>query len=425
MIRPLPALAATALLCLASAPRAQAGDLTDALLKGKPSLDLRLRHEHVGQGNFAKDAEATTLRAAAGYTTARWLGFDAGAQAVGVIAAGSDRYASTGNGVTDRPVVPDPQTLDLNQGWLRYTTAGGVSARLGRQQIVFDNARHLGNSGWRQDAQSFDGLYVEAPLAQALTLRAAHLGSVHSFRRYGANLVAPCAVAGPCSGSLSLDGNLANLAWEYSPALRLAGYGYWLDFGADTAARRDTRSLGLRASGRWPLGGDAKGGPALVYALEAAEQRGIAQSPDGLGAGYRLAELGLQRGTLGVKLGYELLGSRGGYGYQTPLATLHAFNGWADQFLTTPAAGLRDAYVQLDGAVRGVALTAAFHDYRADANSARYGREWNLQALRPLAFCKGLSAGLKWARYEADTFPVAGGRAYDSTKAWAWLQYQR
>ena len=29
---------------------------------------------------------------------------------------------------------------------------------------------------------------------------------------------------------------------------------------------------------------------------------------------------------------------------QTPLATLHKFNGWADLFLTTPNAGLEDAY---------------------------------------------------------------------------------
>ena len=37
-----------------------------------------------------------------------------------------------------------------------------------------------------------------------------------------------------------------------------------------------------------------------------------------------------------------MLGSDGGVAaFQTPLATLHAFNGWADLFLTTPARGLR------------------------------------------------------------------------------------
>ena len=38
--------------------------------------------------------------------------------------------------------------------------------------------------------------------------------------------------------------------------------------------------------------------------------------------------------------GYEELGSDGGVAaFQTPLATLHAFNGWADLFLTTPGDG--------------------------------------------------------------------------------------
>ncbi|MCH7821975.1 MAG: hypothetical protein IIA07_08160 [Proteobacteria bacterium] len=30
-------------------------------------------------------------------------------------------------------------------------------------------------------------------------------------------------------------------------------------------------------------------------------------------------------------VGYENLGGDGAYGFQTPLATGHAFNGWADQ----------------------------------------------------------------------------------------------
>ncbi len=48
-------------------------------------------------------------------------------------------------------------------------------------------------------------------------------------------------------------------------------------------------------------------------------------------------------GTLGV--GYELLGSDDGVAaFQTPLATLHKFNGFADQFLVTPAGGLQDIY---------------------------------------------------------------------------------
>ena len=43
--------------------------------------------------------------------------------------------------------------------------------------------------------------------------------------------------------------------------------------------------------------------------------------------------------TLSAGLGWEVLGGdedEPGEAFRTPLATLHAFNGWADQFLTTP-----------------------------------------------------------------------------------------
>jgi hypothetical protein len=48
-------------------------------------------------------------------------------------------------------------------------------------------------------------------------------------------------------------------------------------------------------------------------------------------------EVGTTVASVNVKVGYELLGSDNGeYGFATPLATLHKFNGWADQFLGTP-----------------------------------------------------------------------------------------
>src|SRR3546814_11261136 len=61
-----------------------------------------------------------------------------------------------------------------------------------------------------------------------------------------------------------------------------------------------------------------------------------------------LAELGYTWQGIVLKGGYEVLGGDDGTGnraFQTPLATKHAFQGWADVFLTTPADGIEDAYV--------------------------------------------------------------------------------
>lgn len=415
------ALVATAF-CGLNVSLAQAQTLREALVTGTPSLDLRLRHEYVQQGNFTQEAHATTLRAAAGCTTARWQGLDVRLEAEGVIAANSALYNSTGNGIANRPVVPDPETLGLNQGWLRYTLPGGSSLTAGRQKLVFDNARHFGTVGWRQDEQTYDGLLLEASLSSSLTARLAHLGSVNSFRRFGANGVAACAVTGPCSPDLSLSGQALNLVYRHSPALQLVGYGYWLDFSLDTAARRDTRTLGLRGTGRWPLKADGLG---LDYTLEAARQQAHGQSPASVNLRYQLYELGVSRKPHHLKLGYEVLGGNGQHGFQTPLASLHAFQGWADVFLATPANGVRDAYLTLGTTLKTITLQAALHDYRADAVNVDYGREWNVQATRPLMKLHGkpLLAGVKAARYEAEGFPLAAGQPYDSTKLWAWLQW--
>ena len=52
-------------------------------------------------------------------------------------------------------------------------------------------------------------------------------------------------------------------------------------------------------------------------------------------------------GIVTVKAAYESLEGNGARGFSTPLATLHAFQGWADVFLNTPADGVDDASLTL------------------------------------------------------------------------------
>ena len=54
-------------------------------------------------------------------------------------------------------------------------------------------------------------------------------------------------------------------------------------------------------------------------------------------------QLGYNLGAVTVKVQQEVLEA----GFNTPLATLHAFNGWADRFLTTPVKGLADTNIKL------------------------------------------------------------------------------
>src|SRR5690606_12592617 len=93
----------------------------------------------------------------------------------------------------------------------------------------------------------------------------------------------------------------------------------------------------------------------VLYSAEYALQKA-----DNFDASYLALEGGVLVQGVTLALGYESLGSDdGAYGFQTPLATKHAFNGWADKFLiSTPVDGLTDTYVKVATAVAGVNLLA-------------------------------------------------------------------
>ena len=103
-------------------------------------------------------------------------------------------------------------------------------------------------------------------------------------------------------------------------------------------------------------------------------------------------------------------------GFQIPLATLHKFNGWSDQFLGTPSQGLEDLYVSLGGKLGGGNWLAVYHDFSADDASPTVddlGSEINLQYVK--AINKHYKLGVKYASYSGES-----GRV-DADKLWLWL----
>lgn len=133
-----------------------------------------------------------------------------------------------------------------------------------------------------------------------------------------------------------------------------------------------------------------------------------------------MVEAGVVIRGMTVKAGYEVLGSDNGeFGFSTPLATLHAFNGWADQFLATPATGLHDLSLTLGGALAGGTWALVYHDFKADESSATVddlGSEIDASYVRP--FGEYYVAGLKYAAYSAGD--DAAGKV-DTDKLWFWL----
>jgi hypothetical protein len=372
-------------------------------LAGDWTANLRYRHERVDDAAFARDAEADTLRLRLGWSHAFAHGLSAGAELDAVAGLG-DRYNSGANGRSAYPSVPDARAFELNQAWLRWRGDKG-GAVLGRQRLLFDNQRFIGNSGWRQNEQTFDAVALDFAAHEGVVLRYAWLGRVH--RVAGDN------ARDPLARERRLDAHLANAAWT-GAAGTLVGYGYWLD--DRDVATASTRTLGLRWTGQRPLGAAS-----VAWSLEAANQADHAGNPRDTDENYFLVEPALTARGLTWKLGWEQLGGSGLTAFQTPLASLHAFNGWADKFSVTPADGLDDRYAAVSGKLgRGrlqdkLAWTVAWHDFDADRGGADYGREWDASLAFPLPH--GLSGLVKFADYRSH------GYARDTRKLWLQLEW--
>jgi hypothetical protein len=199
--------------------------------------------------------------------------------------------------------------------------------------------------------------------------------------------------------------NLINAAFDKLAGGKLVAYAYLLDF--DAAPNSANSTLGAYYTGA---------ASDILYKLEFAQQSDYADSTPSFDATYSLLELGYKfSADTKVFVAIETLGSDSGTAaFQTPLATKHAFNGWADKFLITPANGLVDSYVKVVSSVAGVGLVGMYHDFSADNGSADYGTELDLQAIKKLD--DTFTALVKYASYSADTFST------DTDKIWLQLE---
>lgn len=368
---------------------AQAADedaFITALKDGTPLLNMRLRYEEVDSDAATDDAQALTLRTRLGYQTGKFYGFDAVGEFEDTRIVGQvDNYAPE---QAAYPVIADPEVTELNQAFVRYNGSEaleGLTATFGRQRIIYDNARFVGNVGWRQDEQTFDGTKLDYSKGE-VALSAAYLTQVNGImEKFDANV----------------SNTLLNASWKGAPGGTLTAYGYLLE--TDNVDDSDNDTYGLRYSGAFSVS-DLK----LLLTLEGAKQDVKAGDTT-----YYMAEVGTQAGPLTIKVAQEVLGSDDGVvAFQTPLATKHAFNGWADMFLATPTNGLQDTFATLGANVAGFKLAAVYHDYQSDEDSIDYGTETDLLVARPIG--KHYTVGLKYADYRADDF------GDDTQKLWAW-----
>ena len=366
-----------------------------------PIIEARARYETVDQG--ALDADAMTVRLRAG-AEARFGPLSLLVEGEGTLAPIADynAFAFPLAGESQRrpqfAVVADPENAELNRLQLQYRSRG-ATVTLGRQRINLDDQRWVGSVGWRQNEQTFDAVRGEArlgpvgvDLTYAVSQRTIFGEDGGERTAFGGNFL----FAGVSAGSGPVQAKL---------------FAYLLDYDEDFVLANSSQTYGGLVNGTVPLGR----GTNLTLRASYARQADHGRNPFDYAADYWSLEAGTSLAGFRITAGWEQLDSDNGRAVQTPMATLHKFNGWADLFLTTPPAGLEDAYVSVGRTFDGVRLlpglnaNLTYHRFDSAVGGLDYGAEWDAS----VGFRIGRVALLvKYADYDAQGFGV------DTRKFW-------
>ena len=401
----------------------------DAITTGKFDFSARYRFEHVDDNAAADQADASTIRTTLGYTTGSFHGFGLRLMAQDV----RDVFVDDFNDATGRPsaktnfaVVADPSDTDFLEAYLSYkgsqeSILNKTTFKLGRQIITYRKApfhRFMGTVLWRQNWQNHDAFTLQNKSLSNTTINYAYSWNVNRIFTdksidTGANVA-----------EFDSDSHFFNVKHDGFKYAKLEGYAYLLDF--DNSPVNSTETYGGRVSGGYPISKNLK----LIYAGEYASQDDYGAAIVALDEDYYLGEIGVKFtpgnviSSLMLKFDYEVLTGNGTNAFLTPLATGHAFQGWTDRFLFTPADGIEDAYFTAVVRVYGAKFIASYHMIESDNLGYDYGDEIDL--LLTKTFKDHYTFGAKIGIYDADTNATNVARnpsqSADVTKTWVWAQ---
>ena len=360
----------------------KSGTLTAEILLGYEYSDL--------SGNATEAAHAVLTRTRLNYQTANFEGFDARVQAqyVGPI---NDHYSYPGGGNPNYDTVADPEAFRLHQAYLAYT-GYDTHGRVGPQEIILDNARFIGNVGWRFNAQSFNAGSVKNESVENLKLYYAYadsindiLGEINHNRQY----------------------HMLNAEYKLGESNQISGLAYLQrNDGAGALERLDT--YGLRAWGK-----NEKISHDAMIALQRSSFYGSL-----------FGEFDMDAIDVGAGIEYISGGNNGNEQFQTLNGTAHKFNGWADQFLGTGGGlpgGLLDIYGQVSATViEKLKLVGVVHYFdTTDSSAAGFGGPYGyeIDALAKYPVCKNFDVLAKVAYYIKDGSTAANG-TNDETVFW-------
>ncbi|HCD33982.1 MAG TPA: hypothetical protein DER01_16345, partial [Phycisphaerales bacterium] len=391
-----------------SDPKTPAEDIADALFGGKFSMNNRLRWEHVSQTG-RDETSAITNRTRFGYGTKALNGISAYVELENNTPFDRSDHSvpQASQGAGTKAVVADPEEVELNQAYVKYVSSKDADVSLnliaGRQRIIIDDARFVGNVGWRQMEQTYDAFNISSDLGvKGLNVNYIYIWQVNRIFTEEATV----AGATPFDSS----SHVIHASYQFCKEFKLTGFGYLLDLENDGGNNNSSATYGVTGSGNIKLD-DAWG---LGYKLTYAHQSDFADSTLDYDADFFAIDVKLSVKDLGFGgVGFQLLGSDGGNAaFQFPLGTNHAYQGWADVFLTTPSSGVEDIYIYAGTKLPfGINAKIFYHDYSANKGGGDLGSEIDVVLAKKIN--KNWSVLAKLADYNGES----SGNA-DRTKFW-------
>ena len=397
-------------------PKTEADTLQEAVMGGRSWINFRYRYEAAEVRGFPKRSFGSTLRGAFGHETLRYRGFRALGELQGVGHVFNPAMNDTTNNQPNRAPIPDPEGVSINQLYVAYDGLDNLDARLGRQEIKLGNERFIGSDPWRQNHQSFDALRLKYQVDSTLSVDYSYAFQVNR-------------VLGPDSpfGNEDMQGHFLDVRKTQEGIGNFGAYAYLMDY--DDLVLLSSNTLGLRYDrtfeGKTPSAStDFWSETDWSVALEYAKQSDAGDNPADVDADYLLIEGAADYKGYRVFLASEMLGGDGSPNgsFQTPLASLHWFNGFADQFQSTPDSGLNDRRIGIETDAKfsqvdfPIHLSATYHWFSSDANSLTYGTELDLDVMANVN--DHFSAGLRYADFNPDD--VFG----NSNRFMAWVAYR-
>jgi len=393
-------------------------DVISAFQNGKFDLNVRARWEHA-EVDGLPNSDAYTLRTALGYGTAQYRHLQGYIEYENVSAYDNNKYNAVVSGNPDRAIIADPEGTELKQVFLRYDIPESSPMPgdfiYGRQRIILDDQRFVGNVGWRQDEQVYDAI---------------RFGSSFGVENLQFNYAWVNYVRRIFADELDSDtsSHFFNLSYAAVPEMKITAFDYWLDFKEHQSypgagIYESSNTYGFRLSGDIGVNDDVS----IGYAGSYARQNDIADNPISYRTDYIAADLKLVCQKIGAfGTGLEMLRSDGGdHQFVTPLATAHKFNGWADVFTDNGGPdGLRDYYGYIAPKLPwGLNGQLVYHWFESDHYTEDAGDEIDVIVSKPIN--EHVTVLAKYADFDGDGSPTdstASGRP-DVNRFWLQAEF--